>query len=231
MAKIWRLNYKQYYGNRGNYWMKSVDIHDEERFNREIKKLKDGEGTIEIFESTEKIDIQLYVSSIMRDNQLDSILVVADEKSTLYSKFVELLADAVVVTTKGSTTIDGSYNNAGATGYSKKYLKVLMDEWDFLKKSDDSLVKKFFAKYRTYLLNYANDSYEWYETLLQVYSYADIKKVEVSEWLWNEKLRRHAPTKVLIKDLTENQKKNFFDAKKFVKDLKDKEKKLKKKES
>lgn len=220
MAKIWRLNYKQYYGNRGNYWMKSVDIHDEERFNREIKKLKDGEGTIEIFESTEKIDIQLYVSSIMRDNQLDSILVVADEKSTLYSNFKELLSNSKTV----EETNDGR-------GYSKKYLKVLMDEWDFLKKSDDSLVKKFFAKYRTYLLNYANDSYEWYETLLQVYSYADIKKVEVTEWMWDEKLRRHAPTKVLIKDLTENQKKNFFDAKRFVKDLKDKEKKLKKKES
>ena len=220
MAKIWRLNYKQYYGNRGNYWMKSVDIHDEERFNREIKKLKDGEGTIEIFESTEKIDIQLYVSSIMRDNQLDSILVVADEKSTLYSNFKELLSNSKTV----EETNDGR-------GYSKKYLKVLIDEWDFLKKSDDSLVKKFFAKYRTYLLNYANDSYEWYETLLQVYSYADIKKVEVTEWMWDEKLRRHAPTKVLIKDLTENQKKNFFDAKRFVKDLKDKEKKLKKKES
>lgn len=231
MAKIWRLNYKQFYGNKGNYWMKSVDIGDEERFNKEIKKLKDGEGTIEIFESIQKLDIQAYISSIMRDNQLDSVLVVTDEKSTLYSKFVELLADAVVVTTKGSTTIDHSYNNVGATGYSKKYLKVLMDEWDFLKKSDDSLVKKFFAKYRTYLLNYANDSYEWYETLLQVYSYADIKKVEVTEWRWDQKLRRHAPTKVLIKDLTDNQKKNFFDAKKFVKDLKDKEKKLKKKES
>jgi hypothetical protein len=198
--------------------MKTVDIHDEERFNREIKKLKDGEGTIEIFESTEKIDIQLYVSSIMRDNQLDSILVVADEKSTLYSNFKELLSN--------SKTVDG---NDDSRGYSKKYLKVLIDEWDFLKKSDDALVKKFFAKYRTYLLNYANDSYEWYETLLQVYNYADIKKVEVSNWAWDEKLRRHAPIKVLIKDLTENQKKNFFDAKKFVKDLKDKEKKLKKK--
>jgi hypothetical protein len=218
MAKIWRLNYKQFYGNKGNYWMKTVDIHDEERFNREIKKLKDGEGTIEIFESTEKINIQSYVSSIMRDNQLDSILVVADEKSTLYSNFKELLSN--------SKTVDG---NDDSRGYSKKYLKVLIDEWDFLKKSDDALVKKFFAKYRTYLLNYANDSYEWYETLLQVYNYADIKKVEVSDWAWDEKLRRHAPKKVLIKDLTENQKKNFFDAKKFVKDLKDKEKKLKKK--
>lgn len=218
MAKIWRLNYKQYYGNRGNYWMKSVDIHDEERFNREIKKLKDGEGTIEIFESTQKLDIQSYISSIMRDNQLDSVLVVADEKSILYSKFKELLSN--------SKTVEGTNESSG---YSKKYLKVLMDEWDFLKKSDDGLVKKFFAKYRTYLLNYANDSYEWYETLLQVYSYADIKKVEVTEWLWNDSLRRYAPTKVLIKELTDNQKKNFFEAKKFVKGLKDKEKKLKKK--
>ena len=120
MAKIWRLNYKQYYGNRGNYWMKSVDIHDEERFNREIKKLKDGEGTIEIFESTEKIDIQAYISSIMRDNQLDSVLVVADEKSILYSKFKELLSN--------SKTVEGTNESSG---YSKKYLKVLMDEWDF----------------------------------------------------------------------------------------------------
>lgn len=218
MAKIWRLNYKQYYGNRGNYWMKSVDIHDEERFNREIKKLKDGEGTIEIFESTQKLDIQSYISSIMRDNQLDSVLVVADEKSTLYSKFKELLSN--------SKTVEGTNESRG---YSKKYLKLLMDEWDFLKKSDDGLVKKFFAKYRTYLLNYANDSYEWYETLLQVYNYADIKKVEITEWLWSDSLRRYAPTKVLIKELTDNQKKNFFEAKKFVKGLKDKEKKLKKK--
>lgn len=165
MAKIWRLNYKQYYGNRGNYWMKSVDIHDEERFNREIKKLKDGEGTIEIFESTEKIDIQLYVSSIMRDNQLDSILVVADEKSTLYSNFKELLSN--------SKTVEETNDDRG---YSKKYLKVLIDEWDFLKKSDDSLVKKFFAKYRTYLLNYANDSYEWYETFFKFIVMLILKK-------------------------------------------------------
>jgi hypothetical protein len=154
----------------------------------------------------------------MRDNQLDSVLVVADEKSTLYSKFKELLSN--------SKTVEGTNESRG---YSKKYLKLLMDEWDFLKKSDDGLVKKFFAKYRTYLLNYANDSYEWYETLLQVYSYADIKKVEITEWLWSDSLRRYAPTKVLIKELTDNQKKNFFEAKKFVKGLKDKEKKLKKK--
>jgi hypothetical protein len=219
MAKIWRLNYKQFYGNKGNYWMKSVDINDEERFNKEIKKLKDGEGTIEIFESIQKLDIQAYISSIMRDNQLDSILVVTDEKSTLYSKFKELLSN--------SKTVEGTNESSG---YNKKYLKLLIDEWDFLKKSDDNLVKKFFAKYRTYLLNYANESYEWYETLLQVYNYADIKKVEVTEWGWDQKLRRHAPTKITIKDLNDNQKKNFFDAKKFVKDLKDKEKKLKKKQ-
>jgi len=217
MSKIWRLTYKQYYGNRGNYWMKTVEIHDEDKFNREIKKLKDSEGTIEVFESSEKIDLKSYISSIMRDNQLDSLLVVADEKSALYSKFVELLSVAKTV------KIDG-----GIRGYSKEYLKLLINEWEFLKKSDDVSVKKFFAKYRTYLLNYANDSYEWYETLLQVYNYADIKRVESTEWLFNDKLKRYAPTKVLIKELTEEQKKNFFDAKKFVKELKAKEKKLKK---
>lgn len=229
MAKIWRLTYRQYYGNAGNFWKKTVEFHDEDKFNREIKKLKDNEGSIEIFETTEKIDLKSYISSIMRDNQLDSLLVVADEKSTLYSKFVELLADAVVVTEKGATTIDNNYNNDGAKGYSKKYLETLINEWEFLKKSDDGLVKKFFAKYRTYLLNYANDSYEWYETLLQVYNYMDIKPVTRPNWDYNPYLRKYVNKVNLIKDLTENQKKNFFEAKKFVKELKAKEKKLKKK--
>ena len=231
MAKIWRLTYRQYYGNQGNFWKKTVEFHDEDKFNREIKKLKDNEGSVEIFETTEKIDLKAYISSIMRENQLDSLLVVADEKSTLYSKFVELLANAVVVTTKGATTLDDNYNNAGATGYSKKYLKTLINEWEFLKKSDDDLVKKFFAKYRTYLLNYANDSYEWYQTLLQVYNYMDIKPVTRTTWDYNRLTHKYESKKVILKDLTENQKKNFFEAKKFVKELKAKEKKLKKKES
>jgi hypothetical protein len=228
MAKIWRLTYKQYYGTRGNFWTKTVDYHDEDKFNREIKKLKDSEGTIEFFESTEKIDLSSYISSIMRDNQLDSLLVVADEKSNLYSNFVSLLEHAQIIADPRGRTIDSSYNNQGATGYSSSYLKILINEWEFLKKSDDSLVKKFFAKYRTYLLNYANDSYEWYETLLQVYNYADIKPVSFLSYDYDTTARRHKQVRKIIKDLTENQKNNFFNAKKVVKEMKTKEKKLKK---
>jgi hypothetical protein len=222
MAKIWRLTYKQYYGTRGNFWTKTVDIHDEDKFNREIKKLKDNEGSIEIFESTQKIDLSSYISSIMRDNQLDSLLVVTDDKSTLYSNFVSLLENAqVVADAKGRSFVEG------ITGYSSSYLKMLINEWEFLKKSDDALVKKFFAKYRTYLLNYANDSYEWYETLLQVYNYADIKPVTMLSYEYDTVARRHKQVRKLIKDLTDEQKKNFFIAKKAVKEMKAKEKKLK----
>jgi hypothetical protein len=222
MAKIWRLTYKQYYGTRGNFWTKTVDIHDEDKFNREIKKLKDTEGSIEIFESIEKIDLNSFISSIMRDNQLDSLLVVTDDKSTLYSNFVSLLENAEVVADKRGGNVEG------ITGYSSSYLKMLINEWEFLKKSDDVLVKKFFAKYRTYLLNYANDSYEWYETLLQVYNYADIKPVTILSYEYDTVARRHKQVRKLIKDLTDTQKKNFFSAKKSVKEMKAKEKKLKK---
>ena len=228
MAKIWRLTYKQYYGTRGNFWTKTVDFNDEDKFNREIKKLKDNEGTIEFFESTEKIDLSSYISSIMRDNQLDSLLVVADEKSTLYSNFVSLLEHAQIIADPRGRTIDSSYNNQGATGYSSSYLKILINEWEFLKKSDDALVKKFFAKYRTYLLNYANDSYEWYETILQVYNYADIKPVSFLSYDYDTTARRHKQVRKIIKDLTENQKNNFFNAKKVVKEMKTKIKKMKK---
>ena len=228
MAKIWRLTYKQYYGIRGNFWTKTVDIHDEDKFNREIKKLKDNEGTIEFFESTEKIDLSSYISSIMRDNQLDSLLVVVDEKSTLYSNFVSLLEHAQIIADPKVRTIDCSYNNQGATGYSSSYLKILINEWDFLKKSDDALVKKFFAKYRTYLLNYANDSYEWYKTLLQVYNYADIKPVSFLSYDYDTTARRHKQVRKIIKDLTENQKNNYFLAKENLKKIKLAEKKKKK---
>jgi hypothetical protein len=218
MAKIWRLTYKQYYGTRGNFWTKTVDIHDEDKFNREIKKLKDNEGSIEIFESTQKIDLSSYISSIMRDNQLDSLLVVTDDKSTLYSNFVSLLQNAHVVADRRGGNVDG------VTGYSSSYLKMLINEWEFLKKSDDALVKKFFAKYRTYLLHYANDSVEWYQTLLSIYNFADIKPIYTSNWTYNRVTNRHESVKKLVLDLTDEQKKNFFIAKKAVKEMKSKEK-------
>ncbi len=88
-------------------------------------------------------------------------------------------------------------------------------------------IKKFFAKYRTYLLHYANDSVEWYQTLLSIYNFADIKPIYTSNWTYNRVTNRHESVKKLVLDLTEDQKTNFAEAKKVVSAEKKAKKKLK----
>jgi len=218
MSKIWKLTYKQSYGTRGHFWTKSQFFYDEAKFLKEIQKLKGVDGEVEEYELTSKTPLKVYISSLLRDVQLDSVLVVADEKATLYSKFVELIESSPVESTDHS-----SYEN-----YNKSFKKKVISEWEFLTKSDDVSVKKFFAKYRTFFLNYSHDTLEWYETLLSIYNYANITSLYDTKWIYKEN-GKHETVKTIKKDVTENQKTNYFLAKENLKKIKLTEKKSKKK--
>jgi len=216
MSKIWKITYKSFYGNKNQYWHNEVMyVYSEKKFNQEIKKMK--EGTVEIFELSETIDIENYLSSLIRDNQLDSLLCVEDEKSIHHSKFIELMETVKV--------FEGSRYGFN---FNKKYIDSLKKEWDFLKKSDEDSLKKFFAKHRTYLLYYANDSVEWFQALLSIYNFTDIKPIYTTTQSFNSQTRRYENTKVLVLDTTETQRNNFTEAKKNIKEIKNKNKKLKK---
>lgn len=219
MSKIWKLTHKEYYGNRGNFWTKTTFFYEEAKFLKEIQKLKDGEGEVEEYELTSKTPLKGYISSLLRDVQLDSVLVVADEKATLYSKFIELIESSPAVEPKKEDRY------AIRVSYDKRFKKKVINEWEFLTKSDDSSVKKYFAKYRTFFLNYSHETLEWYETLLSIYSYANITPHTESRWDYNRAVGKYENKKVLIKDLTENQKTNYFLAKDNLKKLKLAEKK------
>jgi hypothetical protein len=219
MSKFWKLTYKEYYGSRGNYWNKTVSFYDEEKFLREVKKLKDCDGFVEEYELTTKSTLSNYLSSLLRDVQLDNVLVVTDEKSILYSKFVELIESVQVVESKA----ENRWTNEIL--YDKSFKMKVINEWEFLTKSDDSAVKKFFAKYRTFFLNYSHDTLEWYETLLSIYNYANITPHTESRWEYNKTERKYDTKKIVLKELTDNQKTNYFLAKNNLKKIKLEEKK------
>ena len=218
MSKIWKLTYKQPYGNRGNFWNKSQFFYDESKMLKELQKLKGLEGEVEEYDMTSKTPLKGYISSLLRDIQLDSVLVVADEKATLYSKFVELIETSPV-----EATDPQSYYKTD--NYDKRFKKKVISEWEFLTKSDDASVKKFFAKYRTFFLNYSHDTLEWYETLLSIYNYANITPMYNTKWIYNREKARHETVKTIKKDLTDNQKTNYFLAKENLKKIKLAEKK------
>lgn len=218
MSKIWKLTYKQPYGTRGHVWTKSQFFYDEAKMLKELQKLKGLEGEVEEYDMTSKTPLKGYISSLLRDIQLDSVLVVADEKATLYSKFVELIETSPV-----EATDPQSYYITD--NYDKRFKRKVISEWEFLTKSDDALVKKFFAKYRTFFLNYSHDTLEWYETLLSIYNYANITPIYNTKWIYNREKGRHENVKTLKKDLTDNQKTNYFLAKENLKKIKLAEKK------
>lgn len=221
MSKIWKLTYKQPYGTRGHVWTKSQFFYDEAKMLKELQKLKGLEGEVEEYEMTSKTPLKGYISSLLRDIQLDSVLVVADEKATLYSKFVELIETSPV-----EETNHNRYYN-----FDKSFKKKVISEWEFLTKSDDASVKKFFAKYRTFFLNYSHDTLEWYETLLSIYNYANITPLYETKHVYNREIGRHTFVKSLRKDLTDNQKTNYFLAKENLKKIKLAEKKKSKKKA
>jgi hypothetical protein len=191
---------------------------------KELQKLKGLEGEVEEYDMTSKTPLKGYISSLLRDIQLDSVLVVADEKATLYSKFVELIETSPV-----EATDPQSYYKTD--NYDKRFKKKVISEWEFLTKSDDASVKKFFAKYRTFFLNYSHDTLEWYETLLSIYNYANITPIYNTKWIYNREKARHETVKTIKKDVTENQKTNYFLAKENLKKIKLAEKKKSKKKA
>ena len=221
MSKIWKLTYKQPYGTRGHVWTKSQFFYDENKMLKEIQKLKGLEGEVEEYELTSKSPLSGYISSLLREIQLDSVLVVADEKSILYSKFIELIESSPVEAT----------DHSRCENYDKRFKKKVISEWEFLTKSDDASVKKFFAKYRTFFLNYSHDTLEWYETLLSIYNYANITPLYDTKWIYNREKGKHETLKTIKKDVTENQKTNYFLAKENLKKIKLAEKKKSKKKA
>ena len=221
MSKIWKLTYKQPYGTRGHVWTKSQFFYDETKMLKEIQKLKGLEGEVEEYELTSKSPLSGYISSLLREIQLDSVLVVADEKAILYSKFIELIESSPVEAT----------DHSRCENYDKRFKKKVISEWEFLTKSDDASVKKFFAKYRTFFLNYSHDTLEWYETLLSIYNYANITPLYDTKWVFNREKREHETIKTLKRDLTEIQKTNYFLAKENLKKIKLAEKKKSKKKA
>lgn len=226
MSKIWKLTYKQPYGTRGLTWTKSQFFYDEAKMLKELKNLKGLDGEVEEYEMTSKTPLKGYISSLLRDIQLDSVLVVADEKATLYSKFIELIETSPVEEVEPRN----SYNRYTEV-YDKIFKKKVISEWEFLTKSDDASVKKFFAKYRAFFLNYSHDTLEWYETLLSIYNYANITPIYNTKWTYNREKGRHENVKSLRKDLTDNQKTNYFLAKENLKKIKLVEKKKSKKKA
>ena len=184
MSKIWKITNKKYYGPNNQYSYNNVTyIYSEKKLNQELKK--SGTGTVEVFELVETFDIAAHLSSLVRDNQLDSLLCVEDEKSIHHSKFIELLESAKIFT-------GTRYNSIN---FDEKYVNDIKKEWTLFKKSDTDSLKKFFAGHRTYLLYYANDSVEWYQTLLNIYNFADIKPIYSSSYEYNRTTNKYENVK------------------------------------
>ena len=211
MGKIWKVTYKKVYGPQNQYsYTDQKFYYTEKEMLKELKKLDDPTGTIEVFESDkQKLPIANYLDSLKREVQLGSLLEVADEKSVLHSRFMEIFSS--------SKKID------------KKLSGAIVKEWEFLPKTDDAEVKKFFAKYRNQFLLGVTDTVEWYRTLLSIYSYAAITDHRESDYLWDEKKRQYTRQHIVITAVTEKQVANYNAAKDQLKKEKAQAKKLAKK--
>jgi hypothetical protein len=104
-----------------------------------------------------------------------------------------------------------------------------LKEWDFLPKTDDGEVKKFFAKYRNQFLLEVTDTVEWYHTLLSIYSYATITDHTVSDYKYDSKKGYYVKSNKVITAVTEEQVNNYKAAKEQIKKEKALTKKLLKK--
>jgi hypothetical protein len=161
-----------------------------------------------VFETTEKLSIDGYLDSLKREVQLGSLLEVADEKSALYSKFIEIFS---------KSKLDKSTKNS------------TLKEWEFLPKTDDGEVKKFFAKYRNQFLLQVTDSVEWYYTLLSIYSYATITDHAEIDYRWDSRQSQYTKQLKVITPVTEDQVANYLVAKSKLKTERALVKKLEKK--
>jgi len=205
---IWKVKYKKIYGPKGQYSYDDTKFYyDEKSMLRDLKKLpSDVKGTIEIYENTATFGIAEHLDSLKREVQLGSILEVADEKSALHSRFIEIFSESETEEPTKSEVIK---------------------EWEFLPKTDDAMVKKFFAKYRNLFLLGCASTVDWYKTLLSIYSYANIADHAETEWFYCDKECRYMQRKRIVKRLTEEQKENYAKAKNLLKSSE--EKKAKKK--
>jgi hypothetical protein len=210
MAKIWKVIFKHTYGPQNQYsYTDTKFYYTEKEMLKNLKKLTDTTGTIEVFESDkQKLSIDGYLDSLKREVQLGSLLEVADEKSVLHSKFIELFS---------KTKIGKSIKND------------ILKEWDFLPKTDDAELKKFFAKYRNQFLLGVTDTVEWYHTLLSIYSYAMITDHAEIDYKWDSVKRQYGKSLKVITPVTETQVANFVSAKDQIKKEKALAKKIAKK--
>ena len=94
-----------------------------------------------------------------------------------------------------------------------------MTEWEYLDKKDEKAVKKYFAKYRSLFLNYCLDTEEWYDTLLRIYSYANISDDATSDWVYSKEKLWYEKIKVIKKSVTDEQRKNYNLAKSKLKKI------------
>lgn len=197
---IWKVTYKKPYGTNGLSYDNTKFYYDEKQMLREIKKLPtDVKGTIQVFENTKTFGISEHLDSLKRDVQLTSVLEISDEVSTLHSKFIKL------------------YENGKDTNHPLS--KTAMTEWEYLDKKDEKVVKKYFAKYRSLFLNYCLDTEEWYDTLLRIYSYANISDDATSDWVYSKEKLWYEKIKVIKKSVTDEQRKNYNLAKSKLKKI------------
>jgi hypothetical protein len=210
MAKIWKVTYKHTYGPQNQYsYTDTKFYYTEKEMLKILKKLTDTEGTIEVFESDkQKLSIDGYLDSLKREVQLGSLLEVADEKSVLHSKFIEIFSKSKV----GKSTKNG-----------------ILKEWDFLPKTDDAELKKFFAKYRNQFLLGVTDTIEWYRTLLDIYNYAMITDHAEIDYRYDSRKGQYVKSLKVITPVTETQVASFVAAKDQIKKEKTLAKKLAKK--
>ncbi len=209
MSKIWKVTFKHVYGNNGQYsYTDTKFYYTEKEMLKNLKKLTDTAGTIEVFEKNEKMSIDGYLDSLKREVQLGSLLEVADEKSVIHSKFIEILSNAKV---------------------DKGIKNTILKEWEFLHKTDPAEMKKFFAKYRNQFLLGVVDTVEWYHTLLSIYSYAMITDHAEIDWKWDSTKRQYEKYLKVISPVTETQVTNYKEAKDQIKKEKVLAKKLEKK--
>jgi len=196
---IWKVKYKARYGPNNQYWHNETKLYyDEATMLKELKKMPEGvEGTIQVYENTATYGIAEHLDSLKREVQLTSLLEVDSEKSELHSRFIRMFE-------KGK---DATHPLAATA----------MKEWEFLAKNDAAAMKKYFAKYRQLFLNYCLDTEEWYDTLLRIYSYMDIAPVGKRDWVYDPAKKSYVMTTVVVKDLTEGQKKSYRAAKAKIK--------------
>jgi hypothetical protein len=187
--------------SKEGYYYTSKTYVDENSMLRELKEIaaSGGDGFVEVFEMSQKFNITEHLSSLKRDANLSSLLNVDEEVADYFSRFKKLLLTKEKVFKKLPP-----YLNATCS----------IDELEYLDKSDEKLVKKYFKKHRLLFLNYLDSTEEWYYLLLKLYNYTSISDHTTTGTLGDT---------IFIRKLSDKQKLDWESAKEKIK----KEKKCK----